>query len=360
MIRYSAKGLVGVVFLLSVAACAQATNGTSVAPLNDATMKRSGVSSRAATSTLYVLNLGGGEISIYASGGAKYLRSVQLGGNSIGSFAVDTKGHLFAGLAHFGAGPYVLNIYANRGAKVVQSLSQRQPFAVMTVDSSGNFFETCAERRVCEYPADGKKVVKDHIVRRIQLKNVGGGEIGLLATDSSGDLAVDSLAGIAVYPPHEKVPNWTISNITPSSMAFDSEGNLYVGTGTSGAEVEVFSPGASSPTRTIIDGNGTNANEVALDQADNLYVLTGNCLRSCTEQPAVTVYPAGSSDPSLEVTSGITIGTAHDMTVSPSGELFVSNEDSPGNVSVYASGKTSPERSVEKGISNPIEVRVSR
>jgi ligand-binding sensor domain-containing protein len=283
-------------------------------------------------------------------------RSLPLGGTTY-PFAVSSKGDLFANVSNGGHRPYSLNVYAKQGNKLVQTINENQRFSLMTVDLAGNLFVACAAQRVCEYAFSPKTGIRKSVARTIQFTNDVG--VGALATDHSGDLAIANAAGIFVYPPKAKTPSWSIPNpkLITRSMVFDSAGNLYVATGVSSAQVEIFAPGSSTPSRTIVDGNGPSANQVAIDGSDNLYVLTGNCLRSCTTQPAVAVYPFGESNPSYTVTDGLTIGVTHDMSVSSDGELYVCNEGV--SVIAYASGATHRQREISDHKNTPYQVGVA-
>jgi hypothetical protein len=297
--------------------------------------------------TAYVDNTNGTKslpsISIYANGGSKYLRSISSGF----SFAVDTKGHLFVTERRTNDG-YPLNIYADQGATLVQTLFVSRDFYDMQINANGNLFAVCASDRVCEYPAGkGGNVVQPHISRVLQFD----GGVGPIALDSKGDVAVvTEPPSIAVFPPGKKKPTWSIplGNDSGGAMIFDGSGNLYVTSYPAG--ILVFAPGKTSPSRTI----ATGAESLAIDQANNLYVLTGG-----SEAATVSVYPQGKTQPSLVITSGLIAGEAGSLAVSPSGEVFVGNGGLPGNVVVYASGKTHPMRTITDHIDVPDQIRLT-
>jgi hypothetical protein len=317
--------------------------------------------------TMYALNQGDGgdaNISVYSDSGAKVLRKIPLGGTAPNLFAVSAKGFLFAPMDTVSKEQHTLNVYANQGRKLVETLYSKHSFYNPVVDGSGNLFILCAASRICEYKADRKTGVQPNVTRKIQFK-VHPSSVGQIAADPvSGDLAVyvHADSAVEVIPPRQKSPTWTIPGIyVAGDLAFDSQGNLYVVVlhGSTSA-VEEFSPGATSPSRTISQSSGVYANVISLDQAGNLYVLTGDCLRSCTDiVPAVYVYPPSGTDPSTVITKGLVNGTSHDMSVSSAGQLFVTNEDSPGSIVVYASGTDKPRLTVRNGLSVPAQVRVS-
>jgi hypothetical protein len=299
--------------------------------------------------TTYVANTNGTKsppsISVYANGGSTYLRSISPGY----SFAVDTKGHLFVGERGTNDG-YPLNIYAHQGATLVQTLLVNRDFSDMQADANGNLFGVCASDRVCEYPAGkGGNVLQPHISRELQLDPHKYHGVGPIALDPKGDVAVVTAPpSIAVYPPAKKKPSWSIplGNDPVTSIVFDGSGNLYVGASYP-LEILVFAPGETSPSRTIANG----AESLAIDQANNLYALTVG-----PGAAAVSVYPQGKNQPSLVITSGLIANEAYSLAVSPSGEVFVGNEGNPGNVVVYASGKTHPMRTITDQIDVPDQI----
>jgi hypothetical protein len=295
--------------------------------------------------TTYVANTNGTKgspsISIYANGGSTFLRSISPGY----AFTVDAKGHLFVSEPRTDHDGYPLNIYADQGATLVQTLLVTRNFYDMQVDANGNLFGVCASDRVCEYPAGkGGNVLQPHISRVLQFD----GGVGPIALDPKGDVAVVTAPpSIAVFPPGKKKPTWSIplGNDSGGAMIFDGAGNLYVTSYPAG--ILVFAPGKTSPSRTIASG----AESLAIDHANNLYVLTVG-----PEAAAVSVYPQGKNQPSLVITSGLIANEAYHLAVSPSGEVFVGNAGLPGNVVVYASGKTRPLRTITDQIDVPDQI----
>jgi hypothetical protein len=329
------------------------SNLTSIAAANNAATETIPGPTNPNSSAFYVLNGAPNEtISVYANGGARYLRSVS---DALYGFAFDTKGHLFVAGSLQQAG-YPLNIYTHRGATRVQTIYQRQPFSESIVDSNGNLFNICANARVCEYSAaHGTPVLRPHVGRTIQLNSHKYYEAGPLALDSKGDLAVVNPVSIFVFPPKSTSPTWSVplGGYIVTALAFDNSGNLYVAKLQTPSTIWVFAPGATAPTRTIEDGAGGNVGKLCFDKDNNLYVLSGD-----KQSAAISVYHAGGSQPSRVITDGLVPGEANDMVVSPLGEVFVSNVE-PGNVVVYARGQNQPLRTIQNELYTPTQIGFS-
>jgi hypothetical protein len=191
------------------AAVAQASGQIGSSPLRRASTEG------AKKATLYVGNQpfsGDASVSVYSNGGAKLLRSIPLAGRALYGLTVSRQDFLFTWMPEGSKGEYPLNIYKARGAKLVQSLTFKNPLGLAT-DESGDLFVQCALARVCEYPADAKTGVKNTVSRTIQLKN--SFSIQAIATDpSSGSVAllVPQNAVLYVYPSGTTKPSWTIHN----------------------------------------------------------------------------------------------------------------------------------------------------
>jgi hypothetical protein len=349
--RYFSAQPFALVVLCGLTACAQGpgTNAEPPVAASPAAAKKAGSSEP----TAYVANTNGTKgspsISIYANGGSRYLRSI----SPAYEFAVDTKGYLFVTEPRTDHDGYPLDIYADQGASLVQTILVPRNFYDMQVDAKGNLFGVCATARVCEYPAGkGDNVIQPHISRVLQFDSHKYGGVGPIALDAKGDVAIATapLSSIAVFPPGKKKPNWSIplGSNGVAAMIFDSSGNLYVGGGT---QILVFAPGETSPSRTIADRAGGGVQSLAIDQANNLYALTTG-----PGAAAVSVYPQGSDQPSLVITRGLVANETYSLAVSPSGEVFVANQGLPGNVVVYASGKAKPLRTISDQIDVPDQI----
>jgi len=295
-------------------------------------------------STLYVLNanyMGQNEVAVYTGNGKKPLRTIDLGGAGKGQpgIAIDSKGDLIASCCA------TLNIYSNRGAKVIGTLKQKSGFANITLDGSDNLYTTCERGNVCEYGSLQQKVTR-------RLKGLRAGHI---AVDKSGDLAVETTVGttsyaIEAFAPGQTEPYWTIPAQSSSinTLAFDQQGDLYIATGNN---IAVYPPNATSPSQTI--ALSAPASALDFDTSGNLYAIVGG-----TE---VAVYAPGGSTPIKTLTQGIDYAVA--LAISSSNKLFVANigigQSDLGSISVYQKLNPKPVITVTNGISKPIGVAVS-
>ncbi len=137
---------------------------------------------------------------------------------------------------------------------------------------------------------------------------------------------------------------------TPSALAFDRGGNLYVlGSGSIG----IFAPGAGGdvpPKATIANGehdDNTRLNSavgMTLDAADNIYVTNDGDGQSA---PAVIIYKAGSAGSAspMAIISGAKTGLAQPLgiAVAADGRIYVANRGTQGGgaadkITVYAPG----------------------
>ncbi len=150
-------------------------------------------------------------------------------------------------------------------------------------------------------------------------------------------------SSISVYAPGGTIPIRTITDgiASPSALAFDYFGNLYVANSAKGANtVAVYKPGSSALLRTIAVGVNRPF-DLAFSPAGNLFVSNNLGLVGRRNVPgSVTVYAPGKSTPLRTITDGII--TPHGIAFDKSGDLYVAN--CCHNVQVYAPGGTSPLR----------------
>lgn len=317
--------------------------------------------------TLYALNSSLGssfDVSVYSGGGARYLRSVPGEQARVGSLAVQDP-LLYFGYTKPSLGPGLLNVYSSRGAKFVRQLGQSQPFGLLTLDPSGNLYTICSGDKVCEYAH-----AKQHLIRKIAFGKFGF-TFYALATDPAGDLAASSMqtgsmqTGVLVFAPGQKIPYWTINENGIYGIAFDSVGDLFVGTCCNPTKVEMYPPGAQTPTRTITAGL-TNSLFLALDTNDTLYVLNRGVVQhgQCSEPTSITVYPQGSTEPSRTISDGLQCDASRMLAVDASGNIYVPNDytttNAAGNVVVYGPDSDSPMLTVTKHVVNPVAVGIGQ
>lgn len=121
----------------------------------------------------------------------------------------------------------------------------------------------------------------------------------------------------------------------PEGVAIDAGGKLYVAN-TASATVTIYPPGSSSPSLTLSQGL-INPAAVAVDSKGNVFVsneLGGNT-------GSVVEFPPGQTTPS-EVIGGL---TPYGVAVDSAGTLYVGNSDnSAAYVSVYPPGATKPSK----------------
>jgi WD40 repeat protein len=292
--------------------------------------------------TLYVLDanyMGQYEVAVYAGNGKKLLRTIDLGGSGKGrkGIAIDSKGDLVASLGN------TLNIYSNRGAKVIGTLKQTSGFGNITLDSSDNLYTTCERGDVCEYGSLQQKVT-----RRLK-----GLRAGYFAVDKSGDLAVQTTVAtssyeIEAFAPGQTEPYWTIPAQSSSinTLAFDQQGDLYIAIGNN---IAVYPPNATSPSQTI--SLSAPASALDFDSSGNLYAISGLGTNK------VEVYAPGGGTPIKTLTQDSAVA----LTIDSSNKLFVANlgvgQSDLGSVSVYQ--KFKPVMTVTNGIAKPIGVAVA-
>jgi hypothetical protein len=303
--------------------------------------------------TLYVLqgpSLSDFQVAVYGDAGAKYKRTIDIGDppRQLVAFGVDLHGLLYATAAQNGR-PATLNVYTNDGSKVLRKIHQRGPFLGAMFDPANNLYSLCGTHFFCER-ANGKS--------KITRKFKGTGSI--FASDSNGDVALGEDGSISVFAPGSTTPYWTITNgITEERLdwlTFDSNENLYAslaGAQDKDASILVFPPNATTASITITDGI-LRPNELAIDAADNLYVMN---------EKNITVYSPGSTSPSWTISDGVSggglpyYGYGTQMAFDKSGNLYVANFAE--GVSVYAPGGTTPIRTITQGITNAYSVSLS-
>lgn len=307
-------------------------------------------------------------VSVYANGGAKLVRTITAPGNGTNGFngmTSDAEGHLFMAYVPLNSSrnpPGYLSIYSRLGSRVVQKLKQSHQFQLPIIDSLGNLETMCAAGRVCTYAAaDDQRVVKQQVIRRIALARISPYHKGVhdFAADKSGDLAINRGGVVQVFAPGATTPSWQEAPQTLDGMnstAFDSKGNLYLAvrcvTDDAG-EILEYQPNGKYPLRSIGQLNGIYCpDQVAVDGSDNLYVLQGGFPKT-----NVTVYPSSSNAPLRTITEGIVNGQSHLMALDVLGDLYITNGgvigSDPGSVVVFQPGKTLPSRTITQGVLNP-------
>jgi sugar lactone lactonase YvrE len=140
----------------------------------------------------------------------------------------------------------------------------------------------------------------------------------------------------------------------PWSLAFDAQGNLYVGNANdpqSTGTVTVYPAGQTSPSHTIKNLPG-NPRALAVDSSGNLYVLGNAKVGCCGIEGFGRVYAPGGTKLIMKL-SGVASFPGRPAFDSQ-GNFYVPNFSVfPGGIAVYAPGAKKPSRVIEQGIGFP-------
>lgn len=131
-----------------------------------------------------------------------------------------------------------------------------------------------------------------------------------------------------------------------AGMRLDASSNLYVATYDNNT-VEVFPPGATSPSLTLSQGLN-EAVDVAVDASDNVYVCSRN-------PPQISVFPPGSTAPSAVITNSL---IAHPMALEfdNAGDLYAADFDT--GVSVIPAGSQQPALLPLRNVQRPLGIAI--
>lgn len=126
----------------------------------------------------------------------------------------------------------------------------------------------------------------------------------------------------------------------PQGLAIDASGNLYVGN-PDNATVTIYPPGSTSPSLTLKQDLAVPA-AVAVDKKGNVWVSN----EEGSNQGSVVEFPAGSASPSTVISGLNPLGVAVDSRRN----LYVEEENSSGAVvAVYPHGATKPSKTFGQG-----------
>jgi sugar lactone lactonase YvrE len=247
---------------------------------------------------LYVLYDGGAVVE-FSHNGKQVLRTVTDGIHSPDTLAVDPQGTLYVG-----------NYYrAKNGAIKVYPPGASSPSATIEVS--------------------GRQV---------------------LAVDAADDLYVgtDRTNTINVYANQGQTLVRTLTGTSrPYALAVDPGGNVYAGNATG---VNVYASGGTKIIRSLPSQLVTG---LALDGNSDLYVLSGES----AEDQTVTEYEANSSQVERTIAR---LYYANAIAVDEHSSLYVSicecNEGGGGQINVYPAKATVPQRTIERGIDNPVSI----
>jgi hypothetical protein len=286
--------------------------------------------------TLYILNTANPDptVAVYTDNGKTLLRTIDLGPAAtvgVPELAVDSKQRLLA--SNGGS----LNIYNDRGAKLVKTLTQSSGWNKLTLDSSDNLYASCGARDLCEHAMARQKVTR-------RLKNTAP---LVVATDRFGDVAIGTAdRSVLVYPPTGTTASWKLSSISAYALAFDQAGNLYVA---DASGIGVYAPGTSTPSRTI---------ELAFSYATSLYFDSSGNLYAVVYFDGIftiQVYAPGGSRPVVTVDQGIDWPSA--IAFGADNRLYVANHGDgrgdPGSAAMFRKLNHRPKVLITNGVYIP-------
>lgn len=122
-----------------------------------------------------------------------------------------------------------------------------------------------------------------------------------LAVDASGNLyVVNDPQNVQVFAPGTDTPLETLQpDVSATSVTVGADGTVYVGTDCSACtqKIDVFAPGALAPSYSISDPNIAIVFGMALDAANNLYVVHSNQ----SEASRISMFPPGSHGPGTDL-----------------------------------------------------------
>ncbi len=187
----------------------------------------------------------------------------------------------------------------------------------------------------------------------IYVANDGGGPPASVAGYVSGAITIYSAGSNGNVAPRDMIVGSATELGSPSAIALDSDGDIYVGDAVVGvnntvifpAGINVYPSGASGNAApiAIISGNNTGLavpQGLAVDSAHDIYEVNGN---------AIGFFPASSNGnvaPTATIAGFLTgLNSDTGITLDSSGNLYVSNKLggplSLGSVTVYAPGSSS-------------------
>jgi hypothetical protein len=261
-----------------------------------------------------------------------------------------TQKYLYLGL-NTGRGPTLL-VYPLDGSKPLRKIVDSWRVVDLAVDPWGDVYtsnDTPTGGEVTAYTPDGGSL----------LLTMYSGAVNCMTFDTLGDLYACDNEYIAEFAPRStKRIRLSRDAVNVWDLTLDRTGKLYAaqltgkGSENNGA-VKVFRPRGQRPFRVLRRGV-SSPTALAFDSSGNLYVA--NCPGCWSEKGngSVAEYAPGSDTPLRVLTEGINTPTA--LAIGPQNELFVANNpdlDLHGAwISVYRSSGRSPTHRIRKGIDN--------
>ena len=300
-----------------------------------------------------VLNTGG--VKVYDPGQIKAARRIVNGAFNPTAVALDRTGTLYVlNGSNVGPGGVSVTEFDRGSTKRSRRIGSLHWATAMALGRSNNLFvancNTCIDSGLDRSTAqDSVTVYQAKHVTLLRTITQGIHTPSSLAFDAEGNLYVANYGdkhhhpSVTIYGPGSSTVLRTIwRGITyPGRLAFDKAGDLFL---TNGAEIVEYAPGSSKILRTITDSiDGPQA--LALDHSGTLYVA------NWPDDPSgpgwISVYAPGKSSTEYQIVEGIYEPVA--LAFDGDGNLCVANIGGEGRVSIYAPASQKPLRSIQSG-----------
>ncbi|HKE36546.1 MAG TPA: hypothetical protein VKB39_03890 [Candidatus Baltobacteraceae bacterium] len=311
---------------------------------------------KAVSSYLFVSNAGKNSVTMYPIGTGNLVRTISSQISKVTTMFVDGWGNLDL------LGAAGVSVYAPGGLTPLTGLSGTKGPTAIALDSNGTLYVSNAgggtknyRGFIGIYPPGSTKPA-----RTIAGSSTSGIHIPVaLTVDAAGKLYVGNLAEgfrstsdypgnyVTVFAPGGSTPSYLIEVNAPERLILDGSGNLFVGS----AKSYFTSYGPA----TIVEypsGSVTASRQIALKAPTYAFALdgTGNLYVADESTNAVDVYAPGATKPSRSIVRGV--GAPSALLFDPAGNLYVANA-SLNTVTMYAPGSSSPALTIRTGVNAP-------
>lgn len=335
--------------LAFLVACSASNNGSipPATPLAPIGLPGKVVADATGHGTLFVANYYLSTISVVPPGAGAPARTISNGVSFPDSLAEDKSGTLYAGNYGSPSGSFTSTVtaYPHGGGNPSKTITNGVfgPYT-MAVDSGGQLYvANNGHDTVTAYNRGGSTPIRT-LSRGI--RDPQG-----LAFDGKGNLYVANFIAndVTVYPPTKSGPSTIIKArmAGPSSIAIDPAGNLYVAN-ERGGSVTIYPPGKrEAPPRRL--RAGIHRPVAVRTDGVTLYVLnyTTNLLAAYDVQTLKRV---------ASTSTGIACPST--MTMSQNGLIYVAST-CPSSITVYSASGLRLQRTITKGISDPVALVIS-
>jgi sugar lactone lactonase YvrE len=332
--------------VLMIAACSGGTTGPSVpgsqsVPSIAAKTVAASTEGASEPRTLYVSNILGNSVEAFTTDGQLIASATNLLKDPNG-VAVSPNGEVY--VANYGERN--IQVYSRRLKRLLNTITSgvTKPHVVLT-DGTGTLYASMS-RDVRVYP-DGTTKGNYRIWP-------GGGSIAL---DRNNNLYVASSDGVRVYDPGKRQKSRIINTPTGiiiSAIGVDGMGTLYVGAnsvphgaGPCSSAVFVYDASSGKLLRTLTQDICYPAS-IAFDAQQNVYI--GNVESIGSYSTGITEFAVGTTTMIEQITTGATDPVS--IAIDPTGNLYVANLEQ-NTVTIFSPGKTSPRRTIHKGMKDP-------